>query len=337
MRGLGNVLSGNADKTLAELWKSDLIRNRIELSFTPELRQIIQGDKARGGLPTKVGNFLDWGTARIPWIASAFTTFSAAIAHDYHLRSALDAGMSEAHAKEHAMKQTELTVARTAQPESLDRKSLAEIERKGVGKIAMMFVTPERQQLGLALAAIMNAREGSITKAEAARVLFSTWVLAPVLMQTMVGLSRYMFTDEDAEEAWNWKRYATAVTLGPISGVFGLGQLAEVAASHFKGEITRAGGSPFVTAAQGIFSGGKKVDAWMHDEKNAELHISDLTRLAAGVSELMAGFTDVPVEAVSIVDRLFRQADHVLPDSEADKDRKEKKAIRKERRDARAN
>jgi hypothetical protein len=325
MRGLGNVLSGNADKTLAELWKSDLIRNRIELSFTPELRQIIQGDKARGGLPTKVGNFLDWGTARIPWIASAFTTFSAAIAHDYHLRSALDAGMSEAHAKEHAMKQTELTVARTAQPESLDRKSLAEIERKGVGKIAMMFVTPERQQLGLALAAIMNAREGSITKAEAARVLFSTWVLAPVLMQTMVGLSRYMFTDEDAEEAWNWKRYATAVAWGRFPGCSGSGNLPRSLLLISRAKSHGRAGRHLSRLRRAFSRAARKVDAWMHDEKNAELHISDLTRLAAGVSELMAGFTDVPVEAVSIVDRLFRQADHVLPDSEADKDRKEKK------------
>jgi hypothetical protein len=335
MRGLGRVLTGQSDATLTKIWNSELIRNRIELSFTPDLRQVMAGERAR---PSKVGDFLDWGVARIPWIASAFTTFSAAIAHDVHLREAHEAGLTGEQAEAHAMRETELTVARTAQPESIDRKSLAELDRKGVGKLAMMFVTPERQQLGMALAAVMNAKEGKISKAEAARVLFSTWVVAPVLMQTMVGLAKYAFTDEDAEEAWNWKRYASAVALGPVSGWFGIGQIAEVAASHFKGEITRAGGSPFVTAAQAIFSGGKGIAQWLHppeDNRDHELTLKDVEHVGSGLSELLSGFTDIPVEAISVVDRLFRQARAIGPDTEADKERKEKKALAKERKAAR--
>lgn len=317
MRGLGKVLSGKADASLKEIWKSEAIRSRIALSFSPDLKQILAGEKAK---PSKVGDFLDWGVARIPWIAANFTTFSAAIAHDYHFTQAIESGMSETQSRDFAMKQTQLTIQRTAQPDSLDRKSLAEIDRTGVGKLMMLFHTPERQQWGLAFAAMANVREGKITKAEAARVLFSTWVLAPVLMQTMTGLARYMFTDEDAEKAWNWKRYAAAIALGPSSGIYGLGQLAEVAAQHFTGSPVSMAGNPWSEAAQRLFGGGKHIAEYL--EGSGEANLKDIGNVGAGLAQILSGFTDVPVETVSVLNRLLGQGAHAAKNATEGKENK---------------
>ncbi len=308
MRGLGNVLTGNADASLAHVWNSDLIRNRIELSYTPDLKQMMQGETAR---PSTVGDFMDWGVARIPWIANAFTTFSAAIARDYHFRQAMEevkAGrMTEAQAGQFADEQAALTVARTAPPESMDRKSLAELDRQGIGKLMMLFHTPERQQWGVAFEALTSLyKDGTMTKGEAVRKLVSTWIVAPVIMQTMTGLGMYLFTDKDAEEAWNWKRYAGAMALGPLSGMFGLGQIAEAAAHHFLGTSGSKAGNPFDQAATQVFSAGSDLFKWI--EGMGQFESKDIGELASSASTILSAMTDAPVEIGSVAWNLLRQA-----------------------------
>lgn len=309
MRSFFRVITGQGEASLMEMWKSDTIRERLLMSFTPDLRQIMQGPNARAGWFAKIGNFLDWGVARISWVASALTTFSAAVAHDYHFREAVAGGMDEASARSYAEEKTAQTIARTAQPETLDRKSLAEIERTGAGRIMMLFHTPERQQWGVAFSALADAISGNGSKADAARKLASTWLIAPVLMQTMVGLFRYLTTDEDAEEAWTWKRYLGAIAMGPLSGIFGLGQIVEVGVHHFTGAEGSKASDAFTGMGEQMIKAGKHIS-------DGDATFRDFLELCAAAGVLTGAASDVPAEGLKTLKGLYDQGHGLTTDKE---------------------
>lgn len=311
MRGMVRVMSGQAEASLAQIWKSDAIRNRLLNSYTPDLRQVAMGANAAdvGKTFLRIGDALDWGVARIPWVAGAFTTFSAAVAHEYHFSEASKAGMDEASALRYAEEKTALTIARSAQPETIDRKSLAELERTGAARLMMLFHTPERQQWGTAFSAMHDALTGKGSKADAARKLFATWVVGPVLMQTMVGLWRYLITDEDAETAWDWKRYAGAVAMGPSSGIFGLGQIVEAAVHHFTGAHGSKAGEIFADMMAQAIKAGKHV-------ADGETTFRDALELFAAAGMITGAGTDIPAEGLKVAKRLFDAAHGLTTDKE---------------------
>jgi len=296
-KSLGRVMSGQGAESLANIWRSPVIRDRLLGSYTPELRQILEGQTARDGWKATatqwnrhLGNFLDYGVSRISHVAGMFTTFSAAVAHDYHYNQA-KGEMSHEQAMRYADHETALTVARTSAPESLDRRSLAELERMGAAKLLLMFHGPERAQWGMEYSAIADAINGKGSKAKAAQVVFLSHVVVPVMMQTMVGLYRYMFTSDDADKAWSAKKYATAMVMGPLSGIYGLGQILEPVVHHFTGVMGSMNGNPIATLAEDM------------------IHAKTWQKFAAAAGLLLGGFTEIPGEALKVVERLTKQVE----------------------------
>jgi hypothetical protein len=211
------ALAGQLD--FATVYNAPVIRRRIEAGMSPEARQAMAGmwsDK-----PTLRRAALEWGMEKIAEVDAMFTTFSAAIAYDYHLSEAQKMGVDEATAKAIAMQQTEKIISGTAQPIEMMDRSLFELGLSPMAKLGFMFQSEARQKAAYALAAYMPSSE--LSGGERARRLVLLHVLTPLLIQTLSNAWRDARDDNDDdvfdERNWTLKGYLFAMLLGPLSGM----------------------------------------------------------------------------------------------------------------------
>jgi hypothetical protein len=296
-RSARRVITGRAEISPTKMFNEPTIRRRIEAGYSPEMRAGMRGPLAK---PSEVEDILEWGMQGISWTDGAFTSFSAAVAYDAHYLQAREMGVSEDEARRLAWEQTENTVGRTAQPvEAMDR-SRHELELRGLGKLLFMFQSANRQAFSLALYSLQSAARGG-DKGRAARVAFNQFIVIPAMMQTMAGLVRYLFTDDEAEEAWSVEDYAKAMALGPLSGIVFLGAVAQAVVEHLTGSSygTRPA-NPAIEAALDVAQTAKDLSEGDFDHKDAG-------DMASAVGMLLSGVTNAPTESVSVSWSVLKQ------------------------------
>lgn len=299
-RSAARVNSGKGAMSVTEAYNLPVIKRRIESGYSPEMRAGMRGPLAKPGLTDDV---LEWGMTRIGYVDAAFTSYGAAVVFDHHFTEAKAAGMSDPDARALAMTMMEETIGRTAQPGELMDRSRIELEAQGIGKLLFMFQSANRQAWSIVYAAAKGAASGKKSKAELGRVALTYFVLVPAISQTATGLMRYLFTDDDLEEAFDWKDYATAMALGPSSGIMFLGAAIQAAAEMLgKGHIGKDA-NPLVKSFVDLGRAGKH----FFDDTADNFTARDFGEAATGIGLLLSGFVNAPTEAAGVTWNVLKQ------------------------------
>lgn len=232
-RGVRRIVSGQAAITLEEMWKSEIMRQRrwaddplaSQAGRASGLNRFDRLLRKVGAEPYAIDMANEWLGGRIGWMDAFYTNLGAAAAYDFHYRQAIERGESDAEARAEAMARTEITIARTAQPDSLVTKSLYE-NRMGLwGRVMFAFQSANRQALFATFAAF---RDGGMKSGRAWRMALTHWALTGFLTQTIGNIARTAFSDDDADEIWEVGDYLRAMILGPLTGALYLGPVVDL-------------------------------------------------------------------------------------------------------------
>ena len=213
---------------IGEIFKSEMIRRRVEQGASPELRQVMQGMMGQHpGSNWVTQNGRKFAAAGMDLLGSTdgyFTSVSAAIYYDWQLDQAKKAGMNDADAAAAAMTATEGMVDRTAQPVETMQKSLFEAKAASnpQSRWVFMFASEARQKATIYGLALNRALKGKSTRQDK-QVLFISHVVAPMILQTISSMVSDWRDDDDKElldaEHWSPALYLRSMMLGPMMGL----------------------------------------------------------------------------------------------------------------------
>jgi hypothetical protein len=319
-RGFAKLISGRLD--VSKVYKSPVIQRRLESGFAPEVRAAM--NDIWTAKPTRRAAILQAGMEFIGLTDAIFTTGSAAIAYDYHLREGLAAGMTQAAAETTAMREVEDIVSRTAQPADVVDRSLFEARQGQFGRLLFMYASEARQKSSLVLTAWQNTLTGKATKADV-RVLIVSHLIAGPMLQAITAAWRDARDDDDSEwldaEHWKPRDFAAAVVAGPLSGIPLIGDaLSGFGNDGVFSRYAKAGKSGW-QIAQELFGEEKAKE----NPEKVEWYVKHVSKVLQGLD----GFTGV---VGSVVEQVFSIADNLLPDSEDEAARKERLQIQRERK-----
>jgi hypothetical protein len=141
------------------------------------------------------------------------------VAYDVAFRDGKKLGMTDDEAKAFAANQADLIVMETAQPQDVVTKSLAEnMMPQALLRLVFAFQSANRQVFGLTYLA---AKRGKVANAYAVAALIAG------LTQTIGGIMRMIFSDDDPEELFDPQAYALGMATAPLTGMVGFGPLVE--------------------------------------------------------------------------------------------------------------
>lgn len=215
---ISRLLTGRLSASITDIWNTPTIQRRISLGASPAVRAVM----GRGGVtPGKLLVLAEAGMAPISYVDAAFTSFSAAVAFDYHYRKAMAEGRGDAGSRQIAADMMDQTVRRTAQPVSLGDRSLMEADANALLRLVMMFKSEARQKFAISYLAVKRFARGEDAAMNAQRFAVA-WMLAGLITQAMGDLYRFFFRNDDDT---SWEDYARAIALGNINGLFLVGDV----------------------------------------------------------------------------------------------------------------
>jgi hypothetical protein len=301
---IGQVASG----TGASPWTAKMRRLGVDLNY--------------------VDMSLDWLGGRIGVTDAWFTARGAAIAYDAKFRDAKGMKMDDAAAHEYAERETERIIMRTAQPDSVMAKSLAENHAGLFGRLMFQFQSANRQALFMTVAAF---RDGGVSSKEAWRKAVTHWALTGIVTQTIGTLIRDLLSDDDEDETWKLGDYMRAVVMGPLTGAVHFGPIIEAIGSLAGGFERRTAASP----ASALTNVGKEAFEALRDGEDFDF--ADQEKIARGLGLLLGGRWS----ALNVAENIGKQAvgfgDNLVTTSgeAVERDAKSKRKADKEAREAR--
>lgn len=317
-RGFARLMSGDLD--VRTIYLSPVIQRRLETGFAPEVRAAL--DDAWLAKPTLRAAALEKGMELIGATDAFFTTGSAAIAYDYHLRKAQEAGLTGEAAEQAAMVEVEDIVSRTAQPADVVNRSLFEARLGAMGRLLFMFASEARQKSSLWLTAWSRTFTGKATKDDLRVLAISHLIVAP-LLQTITAAWRDMRDDDDDEifdaENWDPMDYAKAIVAGPLSGIPLVGE----ALSGFPDNGIFGRQLFAVKSLSQLLDGPQDREA-----EKAEWYADRIFRVMQGVD----AFTGV---AGSVLDQATSIVDNFVPDTQGEAEKKQRARSRRLAKEAR--
>ncbi len=314
-KGFAKLMTGQLEGKA--MFNSSVIQRRLETGFAPEVRAAM--NDIWNAKPTARRALIESGMNFIGLVDAFFTTGSAAIAYDYHLKQAKAGGMNDTDAAAHAMAEVEDIVGRTAQPADAVDRSLVEQRLNAFGKLAFMFASEARQKSSMWLKAIGNTITGKAT-AEDVRVLLISHLIVGPMMQGITAAWRDARDDDDDElfDSGNWQPadFLKAAVAGPLAGI----PLLRDVASGF------TSGGPFSR----FVTGGKSLGALVKDpgKEPLEYYTGHVTKIMQATSAELGVLG-------SVVDQTFDLTDNAVSDpAERAKQRKSREAREKRERKA---
>lgn len=312
-KGFAKLMTGQLEGKA--MFNSPVIQRRLETGFAPEVRAAM--NDIWNAKPTRRRALIEGGMNFIGLVDAFFTTGSAAIAYDHHLKQAKAGGMNDTDAAAHAMAEVEDIVGRTAQPADAVDRSLVEQRLNAFGKLAFMFASEARQKSSMWLKAIGNTITGKAT-AEDVRVLLISHLIVGPMMQGITAAWRDARDDDDDElfDSHNWDPmdFLKAAVAGPLAGI----PLLRDVASGF------TSGGPFSR----FVTGGKSLGALVKDpgKEPLEYYTGHVTKIMQATSAELGVLG-------SVVDQAFDLGDNVMNDpAELAKQRKSREAREKRER-----
>ena len=230
--------------SLKKVWNSEAIQSRIYDGFSPEDKELLNSSGVQGSqIMRDLAALNKAGRLPMSYADAYFTTMSGAIAYEYQHAQAIKEGKSEAQAEAIAMGFMDMVIARSSQPNSVQFKSLLEINAKGIGKALFMFKSDPRKQMALFLSHAYLASKGKYSKAQLAEEFAVQWAAYGLLFQ--LGSSVFQSfvrpsspDNDDLDEIWDWKNFAAAAAAGPIEGIAILGSAAKAIINKITGAKT---------------------------------------------------------------------------------------------------
>jgi hypothetical protein len=227
-----------------------------------------------GADPRAVDVFLNGARESLGVADAVFTGVSAAIVYDAAYREAVAMNLTPEAARAHALEQTDQVVQATAQPETIDRKTLFEARLGITGKLAFaLFQGANRQAFAMTRLAVQQGRWGDAT-----RNVGVYWVLNGLVLQTIGNLMRYATSDDDWEEDWRPEDYAKAIAMGPLTGALWFGPMIEAVVSSLPGGYEPRQASPAID-----------VYKLLKNFKKDGFDLKDAGALTQGLSVLLGG------------------------------------------------
>jgi hypothetical protein len=289
LRSLGRVLRGTAARPVSEVMESRIMRSR-QFNRPPEISQAASGTGAspmtarlrRLGVDLNaIDVSMVWLRNRIGAVDAWFTARGAAIAYDAHFRDGqVQYPGDDAAAHAYAERETERTISRTAQPDSLASKSLFENHAGTWGRLFFQFQSANRQALFMTVAAF---RDGGVKSGDAWRKAVTHWALTGLVVQTMGTVVRDMISDDDEDETWQIGDFVRAMAFGPLTGALHFGPMIDAAASLVGGFERRQAAGP----AGAVAAIGKEVLELF--KEGDEFDLKDNEKLVRGLGLFLGG------------------------------------------------
>lgn len=250
IRGLIGVFQN--PRSLAHIWNTESIQQRIIAGMSPEDRRLLEASKAN---PSLIMELLQYGRLPIAYADGAFTTVAGAVAYQYHYQAATKSGLADSQAHEVALAAMDRVITRTAQPATTQDKSLAELTTNGFGKFLFLFKSDPRQKFAIAADALVRAYSGKMPKGEAARRVLWSWMLYGIMAELMTDTWHAISRDDDDPERWSWEDYLASALVGPVGAVQIIGPVMEYIVRAAVGTKAYANSAnPIDKAAAAIFS-----------------------------------------------------------------------------------
>ena len=290
---------------VSAMWKSDIIRRRIESGFSAESRVAMQGSSMTGSQA-----ILAMQTGMMPMSAvdGGWTALGAAISFDYYRRGYMreNPQMTPEMADNAAIARVEKMIATSAQPSDVYARALYERSGNPFMRSMSMFVSDQRKALAIELMAIRRLATGKSKNKtmDVQRALVAHVVQAGV-SQVMAGvIASLLGDDEDRDREWSTEQWTLALTLGPINGLFVLGRLVDKIGRGLLGLRVFPADDLASKAANDLLRGGKNMDE-LFSPDNPEEFMDALdslsTAAAAGMSAAIgpaAGAADVGANVI---------------------------------------
>jgi hypothetical protein len=268
------------------MWKSDIIRRRIEQGFSAESRIATQGSSMTGSQA-----ILAMQTGMMPMSAvdGGWTALGAAISFDFYRRGYMrdNPQMTPEMADNAAIARVEKMIATSAQPADVYARAL--YERNGNPFMRSMFVSDQRKALAIELMAIRRLATGKSKNKmlDVQRALVAHVVQAGVSQVMAVVIASLLGDDEDRDRELSTEQWTLALTLGPINGLFVFGRLIDKLGRGLLGLRVFPADDLASKAANDLLKGGKNMDE-LFDPDNPEEFMDALdslsTAAAAGMS-----------------------------------------------------
>jgi hypothetical protein len=233
-KGAGSILS-NPERfrdVYEELFASDVIFARLEGGMSPEIRNALNEFWKSG--PGMWQSAIDKGMEVLGFTDAMFTTIGGVVAYEAKAIELERAGLSAAEAHQQAMVAAQEAMRDTAQPTTVNKKSLMETrQRNAIKSSVMMFLSDGRQKWAFYQESIIdivnNGRKAK--KSSWNRVLWTWLVIGPSAQIITSAIRDSMDGGEDEEwiDAKNWTAsdFIISSLLGPLRGFFFAGQFVE--------------------------------------------------------------------------------------------------------------
>ena len=230
--------------TFAKVWNSEALQSRIYDGISPEDKELLKANGMQGKqLFRDLAALNHAGRIPMSYADAYFTTISGAIAYEYQYADAIKNKKSIADAEAIALSFMDTVVARSAQPNNTQFRSLLEINAKGFAKMLFMFKSDPRKQLAYFVSHAYLASKGQYSKSKLLEEALVQWVayglvfqLGTSVFQTIVRPSNP--DNDDLDEIWNWKNFLGAAAAGPIEGFSFLGGIISGAIKKILGSKT---------------------------------------------------------------------------------------------------
>jgi hypothetical protein len=293
-------------REVSAMWKSDIIRRRIESGFSAESRLAIQGSSMTGSQAILA---MQAGMMPMAWTDAGWTALGAAISFDYYRRGYISQGMTPEMADNAAIARVEKMIATSAQPSDVYARALYERSGNPFMRSMSMFVSDQRKALAIELMAIRRLATGkSKNKAMDVQRALVAHVVQAAVSQVMAGvIASLLGDDEDRDREWSTEQWTLALTLGPINGLFVLGRLVDKIGRGLLGLRVFPADDLASKAANDLLRGGKNMDE-LFSPDNPEEFMDALDSLSTAAAAGMSAAIGPAGGAVDVGANVLREA-----------------------------
>ncbi|MDB6118392.1 MAG: hypothetical protein JWO08_2173, partial [Verrucomicrobiaceae bacterium] len=314
--GAGEVVK-NPGRFL-DVYRSDVIQRRMETGYSPEVRMLL--DKFWTSKPGYTQDAMEKGMEFLGFADAFFTSISAAVAYEGHARAAEKTGMTSEQAHVIGMEKMEESVARTAQPQTADRRSIMEHRASGLGKLLILFLTESRQKGAIWLEALHHVAgdanrklHGDPLRKATARdyrnLIISHMILAPMMQAITSAIKDWRDgpDDPDDDPAWELSDFAIAALLGPIASIPLIGQAVgaigdAVAGRHRTAKASNVLADP--VSAVMVGAGDLLTDAFDNKKHSPEDEAAKILRIMQNVGGVPGVLANAAAQVGDAVDQV---------------------------------
>ena len=205
---------------IPEMWKSPAVQNRVIDGMNPAMQAVMKGHALS---PHQMVVAVNAGFWHLRYIDGALTSVSSAIVY----ADAIHTGLGE----EVALQKMSEAVAKFSQPTLSVSKSQELLTAGPAKRMLLLFMADPTLKTSLIWEGLMNIdrgrRAGDWSKVEEgfrAIIAVEFWSLtSQVLLNTWATL----FSDDDDEEIWDYRKFIRAAAAAPLQGWFVAGNIAE--------------------------------------------------------------------------------------------------------------